>query len=359
MNFNISTLTPIHIGNGIELQSNFEYLYFSDEKRIAVVNAQKVLDILGEEQIDQWISCIDNNQLLLSVLRTRKPDLKSADVADRIISSSSIPVKPIRMQVHSGTGKPLIPGSSLKGAIRTSLFAESILDNSNIIKDLRNLQDFRRNWNDKTINNLVFGNDPNHDIFRLLIVGDALFKKTEAFESNVINKYGDNWRIKPELTQIVETIPAGLNVTFRMQFNELLFKRAGNNYFNRNAIKLKFNELLPNINSHTRRLVEDEIKYWDDKAGNPSALGDYIDEMNNVLEAIDNCSNAECVLRLGWGSGFRSMTGDWHGEMTDNDYYDLVKSIRPRHPETLVFPKTTRFVKGGVPLGFVKLSINL
>jgi CRISPR-associated protein Csm5 len=357
MNFKISTLTPVHIGNGIELQGNFEYLNFREEKKIALINAEKVLAILGEDNLHHWISCIDQNQPLLPLLKQRKPNLTSNDIADRIIHMSVATEKPIRTQIHTGCEMPLIPGSSLKGAIRTALFAELIFDNPESVTTSRNLKDYRNNWNDKIINNLIFGNDPNHDIFRLLQVGDVEFTNTVAFETNVINKYNTTWKIKQELSQVVETIPAGLTAKSRIQFNDLLLKRAGTNYFNRNSTKLKFDQLLSLINNHTMRLVEDEIDYWDNKAQNPEALGDYLDEMNLILESIQNCTETECVLRLGWGSGFRSMTGDWHMEMTDNDYYDMVKSIRRGHPADLVFPKTTRFVKGGVPLGFLKLSI--
>jgi CRISPR/Cas system CSM-associated protein Csm5 (group 7 of RAMP superfamily) len=90
----------------------------------------------------------------------------------------------------------------------------------------------------------------------------------------------------------------------------------------------------------------------------PDGFEDYLDEMKALLVAIDACGEKECVLRVGWGSGFRSMTGDWQGAMNDDDYDDLVNSLRSRKYEGLMFPKTTRFVGTGVPLGFIKLSIE-
>ena len=35
MDIKIKTLTPVHIGNGTELQGNFEYLYFLSATSIA------------------------------------------------------------------------------------------------------------------------------------------------------------------------------------------------------------------------------------------------------------------------------------------------------------------------------------
>ena len=352
----IKTLTPIHVGSGTELQGNFEYLYFKNERKVAVVDAEKVLRILGEDNLPQWIACIDNNQKLLPVLEQRSKNLRASDVAEREIPLSVATDKPIRAQIHSGNGKPILPGSSIKGAIRTTVWASTILENTKLVKDPRNLKNFKGVWNDENVAKTIFGSDPNHDIFRLLQIGDIEFSSTEAFRTDVINKYGKDWRLKQEITQFVEAIPANSASTFRINHNDLLLKRTPNDYFNRNKQKLELDQLFPLINAHTGRLVDDEIDYWDDNQGNPDALGDYVDEMQRISDIINSCAANECVLRMGWGSGFRSMTGDWHGAMNEEDYSRLVKSIRPKHPEDLVFPKTTRFVTGGMPLGFIKMS---
>jgi CRISPR-associated protein Csm5 len=355
-NIKIKTLTPIHVGSGTELQGNFEYLYFKNEQKIAVVDAEKVLRILGEDNLPQWIACIDNNQPLLPVLEQRSKNLRASDVAEREIPLSIATDKPIRAQIHSGNGRPILPGSSLKGAIRTTVWASTILDNMAMVKDHRNLKNYKGGWSDENVAKTIFGGDPNHDIFRLLQIGDIEFNATEAYKTDVINMYGKSWKLKSEITQFVEAIPANVSSTFRINHNDLLLKRAPNDFFNRNKQKLELDQLFPLINNQTGRLVEDEINYWDEKEGNPEALGDYVDEMQRICDIINTCAANECVLRLGWGSGFRSMTGDWHGAMNDEDFYRLVKSIRPKHPDDLVFPKTTRFVAGGMPLGFVKMS---
>ena len=361
MNLQIHTLTPVHIGSGTELQGNFEYLYFREEQKIAVIDAEKVLQVLGEENLSQWVACIEKNEPLLPLLQSRSKSLQSEDVALRTMTCKTATTKPIREQIRSGSGTYLLPGSSLKGSIRTALWAESVLDNANLAKEKRNLgvTDHRGGfrWSDQMLSKTFFGGDPNHDIFRLLQVGDAAFSETEVFQTDVINKYGNNWRIKQELSQFVEAIPRGASATAQLNFNELLKKRSQAT-FNRNVAKLELHNLFPLINQHTQRLLEDEINYWTDSADNPEALGDYVTELETILSQTEACREGECVLRLGWGSGFRSMTGDWHGAMSDNDYDRLVKSLRPRHPEDLVFPKTTRFIASGIPLGFIKLSLS-
>lgn len=356
----LTTLTPLHIGSGTEYQPEFEYLYFEQERKVAVVDAEKVLDILGADNLHQWVACIDNNQRLKALLDQRKSDLKASDVALRPIPAKHFPSRPIREQLHSGNGSPLLPGTSLKGAIRTAVWAELMLDNTQLAKDKRNLGNEDRRggfrWSDQPLSKLFFGNDPNHDIFRLLQVGDAAFTDTAVYQTDVINKRGSSWEIKASVRQFVEAIPAGASSTTEIRFNELLNQRA-RDQFNRNAAKLQLEQLFPLINRHTKRLVEDEADYWEETAGNPEILEDFVEEMNKIVKAIDTCQPNECILRTGWGSGFRSMTGDWHGAMTDDDYERLLKSVRPRHSVDLIFPKSMRFVKRGMPLGFVMLSI--
>jgi CRISPR-associated protein Csm5 len=356
MKINIKTITPIHVGSGNELQGNFEYLYFREEKKVAVIDAEKVLGILGEDNISQWVACIDNKQSLLPLIQQRKPNVKAEDVALRIIPMQKGTEKPIRTHLQTGSGHALLPGTSLKGAMRTAVWAAWIIDNPETVQDTRNLKDFRQNWSDASVSRAVFGSDPNHDIFRLLQVGDAEFKQTETYETNVINYYKDHWDLKNEITQFVEAIPAGINTTTRLLYNDLLLKRVARDYFNRQAAKLEINTLFPLINKHTLRLIDDEISFWGESQGNPEALSDYVEEMERIQSIATDCAQNECVIRLGWGSGFRSMTGDWHGSMDQEEYYRLVKSLRPKHPDDLTYPKTMRFIRGGKPLGFIKLS---
>ncbi|NUQ23434.1 MAG: type III-A CRISPR-associated RAMP protein Csm5 [Saprospiraceae bacterium] len=362
MQIKITTITPLHIGSGTELQGNFEYLHFPKEGKLAVVDQEKVLAILGEENLSQWIACIDNDEPLLPLLEKRHPGLKAADVAARIIESKSGFTRPLREQIRLSVGnKPILPGSSLKGALRTGLFSKLIIDDSGLAKDRRNLGNDSRGgfrWSDQPLQKTFFGEDPNHDIFRLLQVGDAIFENavTEALKIESINKKFNRFEIKNEITQYVETIPAGATAQARVIFNELLNKRAQKT-FNRNAPMLRLEELFPIINNETLRLLDDEIDYWDDTAGNPDALGDGLEEMERISDIGSAFAPNECLIRIGWGSGFRSMTGDWHGAMRDDDYDQLIKSLRPKHPIDLVYPKSMRMVSDGTPLGFVKLTL--
>lgn len=363
MKIEIKTITPLHVGSGTELQGNTEYIYFPDEDCLAVIDPEKVLTTLGEENLDEWVKVIQEGKPLLPLLKAQRPHLKASDVGSRFIRANKGFTRPIREQIRTaGSGLPILPGSSLKGAIRTALFARLVLNSPELAKDRHNLGNEDRyrgfRWSDQPLQKTVFGVDPNHDIFRLLQVGDAVFENvsTEAIKAESINHKFDRFEIKETITQYVEAIPAGAVAQARIRFNDVLEKRAGNT-FNKNASLLHWEQLFPLINKQTLRLLDGEIEYWDETAGNPDALGNGLEEMERVANIADACTPDECVIRIGWGSGFRSMTGDWHGSMNDDDYDKLLKTIRSRHPVDLIFPKTMRLAEDGMLLGFVKLSI--
>lgn len=351
----IKTITPVHVGSGAEYEKEADFIFFKQENNVAFIDTSKVLSIIGESNIGHWITCIENKESLLSLLKKRKSDLKSADVSSRTVTCRGEPTKPvIRVQIHSGNGKAMVPGSSLKGSIRTAVFSEKLLDSPELVHRGANLKDGNGRFKDAILIKSILGNDPYRDIFRLLQVGDVEFQKTEVIQTDVINKHFNNWRLKPEITQFIEAIPEGQSAMLDLKFNNNLLLYAGH-YFNENANSLELDQLFRLTKEHTARLLEEEYNYWNDQS-NPAELGEYTDYLSDLIAQVDRCNSNETILRLGWGTGFRNMTGDWHGLMSDQDYNDLLRKIRPNHSTDLVFPKTTRFKKGGQPLGFVKLT---
>jgi CRISPR-associated protein Csm5 len=368
---NISTITPVHIGSGMEFQGKNEYVYFPKEKCVAVIDEAKVLAIIEPHNIQHWIDNIQvsepkNRKSILTLPQMQ--NVKAEQIAKRILSIESgyvEEIKALRGQIHSGNGMAMLPGTSLKGALRTALFANHIRnDKNNLIKRSNNLgrTDQQGNvirFDDTSLSKIVFGNSPNEDILRLLQVGDTHFTKTAFYRTESINLKYKKWEIKESITQQVEAIPAGMTATTRLVFNDLLEKQSiSKRLFNDNSQLLVPEKLFPLVNAHTQKIVENELSFWRDGEKNPELLGDFVDKLEEILNIIKNIKQGkEAVIRIGWGTGFHSMTGGWTNLLDDEFYYALVKSVRWKHPDNLLFPKTMRFISGGEPLGFVKLSL--
>jgi CRISPR type III-A-associated RAMP protein Csm5 len=366
----ITALTPIHIGSGIQAMRDADYLYFEKLGKAIMLDADKVLGIIGEENVGQWTGVIEKNaqqigtpnnkETLYDLLAMRKKDLSPEDVALRVLNVRHAGLdkkSELKEQLHNGMNVPLLPGSSIKGAVRTALFAHFVnKNNGNDVRDSQNLTNYKRQFSDAQLIKKYFGDDPNHDMLRLLKIMDTHFSQTECYRAETINLKNKAWEVDARFTQFLEAIPAKSTAFVNFQFDETTERNAQKQrFFRQNTSLLRPEKLFEIINDHTRDLAEREIKYWVEQ-DEPDVLGFYLEKLREFVEEIKILQPGECIFRLGWGTGFRNMTGDWHINMTDDDYYDLVKSLRPRHPEDMAYPKTMRILKDGTPLGFVKLT---
>jgi CRISPR-associated protein Csm5 len=366
MKMKIKTLTPLHIGTGKELQPQFDYLPFAES--VAVLDEQKVLEIFAGgsqpnvEDINRWVNMIDQRQPLLPYLRTRRPSLAAADLGREIALADTEgfdKIKAIREQMHDLDGRGVLPGSSLKGAIRTALLTHFIdREDGRAVKNNFNLLDRRNQFDASNLEKKFFGDRPTQDLLRLLRVGDAVFSKTEILKTEVMNLKREDWQREPRLETWVEAIPAGQTAEARLQVSEEARHQKYLGSRDREALEaLQPERLFKIINDHTQRLAAAELKFWKEDESNPAELGDYCDSMQRILDEIGGCGASSCVIRCGWASGWKSMTGGWQRHLTDEVYYKLVLAMRPRHPSDLPFPKTTRFQVSGEPLGFLKMTM--
>lgn len=390
----IEALSPVHIGSGNELQGNFEYVHFQEEELIAVIDPNKILEVIGTENIDQWVALIENRGNLLNDL----PQLRtvtSSDVAKRTISildKSPNPEKNnIKEQTHLGNQAPTIPGSSLKGAIRTAILTKAIRENPDFTSDQRNLKNRKRRFSDENVITEFLGKDErydrrnnntfskysaNKDIMRFLRVSDFYFdKETTVVKNTVINLFDSGWDEKKRESAYWECIPKGAITTGSIQVPQDLLREVQNKryitqadrdlmIFNIKRFGLK--KIFKIINDHTARLLDKELIFWNEE-DNPIAIGKYMDYLEEIEEVLKDCDDNSCVIRVGASNGWEFMTGGWlsgkdvYGDfiLSDKTYGELINSLRKKnYPEDMVFPKTRKMIEGGMPLGFVKLTVK-
>jgi CRISPR type III-A-associated RAMP protein Csm5 len=366
----IRTLTPVHIGSGSQALKNIDFLYFEALRQVSMLDADKVFDILGEENIEQWMECIKQGDGLIDLLRTHKGALFPTDISLRTMSvhDEGLAQKQyIKEHVHTGLGVPLLPGSTIKGSIRTALFVHFIRNNH--CRDVKNIRNMckdpdgslrKMKFNQSKLNNKYFGVSPNNDILRLLKVMDSTFDTTECYRSGIVNYIGNQWKEDERFTQFVEAIPANASTSLVINFDEMAAKNWENKQFKTNDTSLlQLDSLFKIINQHTLYVIKSEQEFWK-KQVTPFIIDKYLNVLNNITESINNVGNKECILRLGWGVGFLSMTGSWHGAMNKEDYIKLVSVLRsPKYYNPMLyFPKTTRLLQNGTPLGFVKIKLK-
>lgn len=363
----LKTLTPVHVGSGVMLQHNTDFVTVKagDGIVLRIIEDKKILELIGKQHVNDWVLSIERKDNTKDFVKLHAPNAKVADYSRRKLTCEVTNIKKddtLKECIHNGMGYAYIPGSSIKGAIRTAIVAT--LAKSLVGLEGKISSGFKPNAT--KVEKELFGNQVNEDLFRFLQVGDAYFENDVEMATRMVNlnirEKRDIWDAsKP---QLVEAIDENNTSIFQLkvldEYHEWV-KSKSNDKFSLKDLPTEMDSisnLFSTINQHTKGLLEEEIEFWSDY-NEDVEVNDYIELMKEVLEATNTCKAGEsCVLRIGHGSGWRFITGAW-SEKLSNFTSDVVAASRPRNNnyENYPFPKTRRLDEFGDIFGFVKLEI--
>lgn len=285
--------------------------------------------------------------------------------------------------VTDGFARPIIPGSSIKGSIRTALFSYLFEKEPITVRDYLNKitlqgnrgkkhpgQDIERHYmvSSKAARP---GENPNYDVGRVIRVSDATFdhKNIEVFNIAVLNetKEGFEWFIRKkkdyktgafrsinssnvvEATKISvagisfdEGITKPVNVTISLDHGTR--EKIGFKY------PITFKKLAEACNKVSRKIIELDLEYVKDAMQDQQELvsvKNELEEMLTEIEAIEeeNRQNSKVswMQRIGWGSGYVTMTGA-HTYTDGHKYMDEILKYHKLARHNMEFPKTRRIV---------------
>lgn len=357
----VTTITPVHVGSGRTLQDKVEFLKFTGENKLALVDEKKVLEIIGKENIPQWINIIEKHEDLKEYLLQRKSNLQPGDIASRLIDirySQGNHAGTLKEQLHNGSGWPIIPGSSLKGSIRTAFFTYVLKKSMGRGMSEDSLKDKWGNFKDQKITRKIFGENPNKDFFRAVKISDLHFQSdTEAHLAKILNYGRGDWIFKHGTDQLLETIGEGCSAEGDLSVNTWLLKQRE---LHNPVGTFDETELLKIVNEHTKALLDDEIGFWEEEPGSEQTL-DMVDLLKEINKKCHQCGKGEAIARLGLGSGWMHMTGNWAKDedlVEDDLYYSIVKACRRKdYPDDVPFPKTRKVTDETALFGFIKISL--
>jgi CRISPR type III-A-associated RAMP protein Csm5 len=363
-NIHAETISPVHIGSGEELNKDIEFITDSNQM-LGVIDDRKVLGIIGEEHINQWVNLIEQKKSLKTLLEKRQRDFKLQDVSKRemrYFCDNMVNVKTLKEQLHNSFGHPLIPGSSLKGAIRTALFNKLIKNKSNLTE--RELTNFKRKYSASNMEKSIFGKDPNHDIMRFLQIGDLHFRKNGLIATYMasMNTLRNKIELNKTIGQLTECIATDESSNFRLKIDDSRqisgFNMPGVDF---SKLPKTIPSLFQIINQHTINLLSYEIDFWDEDKENKH-VHSYLEKLTDIRNIAKNTTEKECVVRVGHGSGWTFMTGNWVKDeklVSNNIYEQIVSQTRYKNHnyKDYFFPKTRKMDEDHDILGFLKLSI--
>ncbi len=379
--YQLQIITPVHIGSG-ETLNHIDGCYAND--RWYHIDLDKVLAHQSTDLNALTSEMAQRDFRWERHLREHNADLSELSAYSLACSQSPEEVE-IREAIMTSGYHPFIPGSTLKGAIRTALLGEILSESDDIygksLNQLENLIDQgsrgnpRREQPAKGIESLAFGRDPNRDLFRALQVSDTMPLGTNSLEigmawtvtlnqnSQLVQKIERGREYK----NFVQQFQSGQHLTFTLKIDELLFrarekKRLGFSDLQENTLR----DIAEVCRSATHQLIcreQDFFGYY-----NLSEIADFYDRLIQENKLLPE---GAFLLQIGWGTGYYSNTvtalftedevSSDNLEMDLRERFKLGESRSRRGQyDDREFPKTRRILYRGrnpiAPLGWVKIS---
>lgn len=378
--YQLQTVTPVHIGSG-ETLSHIEGCYING--RWYHIDLDKVL---AHPTTD--LNALTSDMAQRGFRWERYLRQHNTDLSELSTYSLACPQSPeeveIREALKTAGNRPFIPGSTLKGAIRTVLLGEILSESDDIYdKSLNQLETLinqrprgnpRREQPARRIEELAFGKTPNRDPLRALHVSDTIPLDSDSLEigmawtvtlnqnDQLVQKI-DRGR---EYKNFVQQFQTGQRLTFTLKVDELLFRE-------REKTRLGFSELqektLRDIakvcRSATDEFMQDEQDFFD--YYDLPRIADFYDRL---IVKNSELPEGAFFLQIGWGTGYHSNTvtslfaDDKESSINWMDLRERFKlgesrSQRESYDER-EFPKTRRILYRKQnpiePLGWVKIS---
>lgn len=309
----LKVLSPLHIGEGSEKDWVEGADFVQKNGKVYKLNLRKVLQEVDAGTIAGFLA-ERNSQGLLNKL-PGKPEQYAEQIFDMQVPSPN----PIKSFIKNGINNlAYVPGSSLKGAIRSILF-----------KYLRDGED-----NDQA----VFGSlKKGDDFMRFIKVSDVIFNSsTQLVNTKIFNLYGQKpdfhggWKhtggrqgrtdqkFSPSgFNTIYETLMPGERGRLTIAISPTAYNAVKDHPKKSRKDKIMeggITDLFSIINTHSKTYIKKQIAFFEKYENKETPV--IINHLKEILGHIPE-DNSYGVLKMAAGSGFHAMTGDWQFEDYD------------------------------------------
>ena len=337
--------SPVHIGSG-DLYVETDFVL--ENGFVKVIDFEKLFEIvkLDDEKVESLIQIAKEGRVknrVLNVLRIKDLEMP---FSRKIKFVGEEPKESLKIFKHiESSGKAFIPGSSLKGFIRTALLFKFLQENPEVLirhfRDINEkikIEDKRkidRKAIAKKIESEVFGSTPTKDALKYLRVTDSTFaSQTEVYRVIILG----NPKVIP---LYLECIPHGETLRCEIEIVDKLYETDGR------IGKITPEDVFEAVKIFSKEIIKAEKNYR------------YPRETIEFYKKLEGKN----VMRLGHSTGYFSKTiglllrdlGEFEGFRRK-----LGMGMNPVTKKFVsVFPKTRRVVeKGNLPLGWISYEVK-
>ena len=301
----IEVLTPVFIGTGEEY-SAIEYILDDNNPNVlSIIDIKKFSDRLYKEDPEKFKKFIEISDKIIDLITFLKDNYTSNDILYEIYldeyvyrdlskTTENILRRPISKFIKDNNYIPFIPGSSIKGAIRTAIANYIYLHNKERIDSLFS-QYYNKKIDTQKFESLIFQNNinliDNVDDIKINVKKDFL-KYLEVSDFYPINNSYTLKLVKPlnrgRTSMIKNTIPVVLEVIERGIFKGTITiykNRITKTYEEMNGFVLNYNNVINALRDFYSTIKEREERLFQ---------GVYIPEISNdyVLIKLGKLSGA-------------------------------------------------------------------
>lgn len=352
--FVLRTLAPVHVGSGKSLLPGIDIVEDLSQGRTYVLDMDEALHRLDAASVRGQKSLGVAN--IVPLLQRCGVDL--AAVSLHVLDGRwGGPSTQLREALRDAGGRALIPGSSLKGAIRTAVLAGKVKADRNAGRDevaaALDRLDNRPKFAAKGLESRYFRpmqDDPKYDVFRRLAATDAFFASTDlAVLAVVVNSPSaeDPRRLK-DFSIAVEALAPGLEAEVTVSLDGFLTSSVAEGKLGFGKVGLTWEALGLWTGARTKELLEDERKTFLARGFRHAAA-----QLERIRSELDSAPQGSIPLRLGWGIGWLGTTG---GLATEEQRIKLLSRFEDRgrnkmaklgpaaYSSSLPFPKSRRIL---------------
>nr|HPN38558.1 type III-A CRISPR-associated RAMP protein Csm5 [Melioribacteraceae bacterium] len=368
-------LSPVHVGSGQELQKGIDYdfkdnsLFFIDQEKLFNALVEKNESGLIE---DYFNKCLSTNFFDL-VTKLLKLDPNNFVHMNRSFFGEMKPT--LKEFNRDGNGKYYIPGSSIKGAIKSIYFEKELQNNTadDLINQIK-LEPGKKPNKTRAASKLmrVFSRTTrnpreasNFDLFRTLQFKDFELQDSDiGIIQNLILSLQFDKTLKEKETKIsyAQAVKPGSEIVIDKLYklDKMLFK-AGKmqNTLRFNAALFNEQNFIEIVNSYAKKTIASEIEFFNNHP-HPEYKDKIIKFYNDLLNKLKN-NKTKIIFRMSAGSGWKFMTGNITLATDRSSVINTIRRIYPLGKDRVdIFPKTRRIAvceNGDVyPLGWVEVD---
>lgn len=367
----IKTLSPVHIGSG-ESYNASEYVSGKAKGKngniipiFKRINLSKYFLSLNDNKKDDLISSLSNSDFSLKSFDNKIPNDFKIYTSYNLCKEQIRPNQEIEENIKT-LNELYIPGSSLKGAIKSALLYNSI-SKENIPEIIENvIRNNRVNrWDYENFINDIFSSKSNRNkaqgsIMKFMQVADSNTIKVPAVYdvvSVMANDMGQNqlYRRGTVVRSFLESIQPNKNfkTTLTTNFNDRTYSKLK---LNNKSKFLDISYIKKSIYNLSKAYIDYEIEFANNYG---------ISYLTKFYKNIKDKNTLDTpLLKIGAGSGFLATTIALKIKEYDyydfiGDYFDKVRKVTRGNTYSFEYPKSRKVTsRGGNPLGWVQLTFE-